>query len=94
MAEVPLNFTVVAPVKLVPSNGNRCTTNRRAGTRADAGNRRRRHIGERPPVPVPVPPGVVTATSTAPAESAGVVAVIEVALTTVTTGRRRAAERH
>ena len=33
---------------------------------------------------MPVPPGVVTETSTAPAEFAGVVAVIEVALTTVT----------
>ena len=33
---------------------------------------------------MPVPPGVVTATSTAPTEPAGVVAVIEVALTTVT----------
>ena len=35
-------------------------------------------------MPVPVPPGVVTATSAAPAAWADVVAVIEVALTTVT----------
>ena len=33
---------------------------------------------------MPVPPGVVTTTFTKPAELAGVVAVIEVALTTVT----------
>ena len=36
------------------------------------------------PDPVPVPFGVVTDTLTFPEESAGVIAVIEVALTTVT----------
>ena len=35
-------------------------------------------------MPVPVPPGVVTATFTTPAAFAGVVAVICVALTTIT----------
>ena len=75
------------PGEVGAGDGDAGAARGRAAVRADAGDGRGRRIGELVRRRCLVPPGVVTVTSTAPAASAGAVAVIEVALTTVHAGR-------
>src|ERR1700744_2733489 len=83
VAAVPPNVTAVAPVKFVPVMVTVVppAIGPLAGL-ADVTVGTPAYVYT--PVPVPLPPGVVTTTSTAPAACAGVVAVMEVALLTVT----------